>query len=500
MKALFISKGQETLAIEYLSGALKSAGHKVELLFDPGIDDNMGFWDISLLRKINPDNLFREEIARYKPDLVALSCPLNMFPFVRKSAALVKSVADIPVIVGGGHPTIAPEYVLSDENIDMICLGEGEEPLVELAERIERGKNYTDVKNLWVKTPGGIAKNPIRPLLEDLDSLPFPDREIFYRYNCFSGNLYFVAGRGCPFNCTYCCQHSFQKIYEGLGKYVRLRSVDNVISELKEALKIYPAKHIHSEDDTFAFERDWTNDFCREYKKHIGVPFYCHVRPGTLNEDILNRLADAGCVGVFFGVDCGDEAMRGQILKRKMKNEVIIEQAKLVKKAGIKISCSSMFCMPGETPEQMQMTFDMIKEIGSDFAYATIYYPFYGTELFEYAHKNGYLDDETVALIKDGGGSLYGAPLIKSDYKDTALLIKNVLPPYMRFKKLRFLFDYILKNRICSAGKLINLFLTPFSYGILGKLKRREMLRVFLRFLAYKFKFIPLKKLAGGEE
>ncbi|RMF94481.1 MAG: radical SAM protein [Candidatus Schekmanbacteria bacterium] len=500
MKVLFISKGQETLAIEYLSSALKKEGHKVELLFDPGLDDNMGFWDVSILRKINPDNVFKKEIARFSPDLVALSCPLNMFPFVRKAAALVKSVGQIPVIVGGGHPTIAPDYVLSDKNVDIVCLGEGEEPLVELAERIESGKSYDDVKNLWIKKENGIVKNPIRPLLEDLDSLPFPDREIFYRYNCFSGNLYFIAGRGCPFNCTYCCQHSFQNIYRGLGKYVRLRSVDNVIEELIEAVKKYPAEHIHSEDDTFAFDHNWTKDFCREYKKHIGIPFYCHVRPGTLTEEILNDLADAGCVGVFFGVDCGNEEMRTTVLKRKIPNDVIIEQAKLVKKSGIKLSCSSMFCLPGETPEQMYETFNMIKEIDSDYAYATIYYPFYGTELFDYAYENGYLDEETVALIKDGGGSLYGEPLIKSKYKDTALLLKNVLPAYMRFKKLRSIFDYILKMKSCTAGKIVNLFLTPFSYGTLGKLKRREMLRVFFRFLSYWLRLTPIKKIAGGKD
>ena len=501
MKTLFISKGQETLAVEYLTSVLKSKGHTVKLLFDPGIDDNMGFWDISLLRKINPNNLFIEEMKSFAPDLVALSCPLNMYPFVRNSARMVKEhLGNVPVLVGGGHPTTAPEYVLSDPNIDMVCIGEGEEPIADLAQRIEDKKNYDDVENLWVKTAGGIVKNPIRPLLQDLDSLPFPDREIFYSYGCFAGNLYFIAGRGCPFQCTYCCQHTFKEIYKGKGKYIRLRSVDNIMKELEYGVRRYNVKHIHSEDDTFAFDHDWTKEFCREYKKRIHVPFYCHVRPGTLNEGVLADLADAGCVGVFFGVDCGNYEMRRDILKRPVTDDVIIEQAKLVKKAGIKISCSSMFGLPGETPEQMYETFNMIKGIESDFAYATIYYPFYGTELFQYAVDNGYLDEKTVALIKDGKGSLYGEPLIKTEYKDTAMLLKNMLPSYMRFKGLRFIFDLILKSKSCSLAKLVNLFFTPFSYASIGKLKRKEMASVFLKFIAYKLRIISLHKLAAGKE
>jgi len=209
MKILFFAKGQETLAIEYLCASLKNAGHEVELLFEPELDGGMGFLPPYLLKWLRNEDLWIKAIEKISPDLVALSCPLNIYPFVKQVVKLVKQYFDIPVIIGGGHATLAPDYILANENIDMVCLGEGEEPLVELADKMTSGKDYTDTKNIWFKKKGTIIRNPVRSLLEEIDCLPFPDRDLFYKYGCFSGNVYFVAGRGCPYHCTYCCQHAF---------------------------------------------------------------------------------------------------------------------------------------------------------------------------------------------------------------------------------------------------------------------------------------------------
>ena len=156
----------------------------------------------------------------------------TMNSFIKSTTSILKENFDIPILIGGGHPTVLPEYVISDHNVDMICIGEGEGAIVELADRMEKNQDYSNILNLWIKTDKGIVKNTIRPLLQDLDSLPFPDRDLFYRYGCFAGNLYFISGRGCPFQCTYCCEHSFREIYKGRGKYNRLSSIYNIISEL----------------------------------------------------------------------------------------------------------------------------------------------------------------------------------------------------------------------------------------------------------------------------
>lgn len=487
MRILFIAKGQETLAIEYLSAVLKQAGHEVVLLFEPELDGGMGFFPPYLMKWLNSDAYWIEQIQRKSPDLIALSCPLNMYPFVRRIAALIKRHFSIPVVVGGGHPTLAPDYIMQNRDIDMICIGEGEEPIVELADRMQKGSDYTDTRNFWFRKNNLVIQNDVRPLLEDISSLPFPDRDIFYQYGCFSGNLYFVAGRGCPYKCSYCCQHAFRKVYKGKGRYVRLRTVENVIRELQEAVSQYDVKHIHSEDDTFTGDHKWLFDFCDEYHDKIGLPFYCHVRPGTLTEEVMNRLAQAGCDAVFFGIDSGNEPYRRSVLNRDISNDVIYQQAHIIKKSGIKLSTASMFGMPGETDEQMMDTFQMAVDVESDFAYDSIYYPFYGTDLYHYAVNNNYLSDDNVKLVVNGLGSPYQYSMIKSKHSDLAMVLKNCLPSYIGLPFVRFLSNFIIKSRWVWASSVINLLFTPFSYAYMGRMKRREILRTILHYLKQRF-------------
>ncbi len=480
MKVLFCAKGQETLAIEYISAALKEAGHRVELLFEPEFDGGMGFLPPYGMKLLQRKNRFLDAIKTFDPDLIAFSCPLNIYPFVKKTARLIKLHFSIPIVVGGGHPTLAPDYLMQNPDIDIVCIGEGEEPMVELADKMERGIDYSDTRNFWFRKNGSLIKNEVRPLLEDLDRLPFPDRDLFYHHGCFAGNLYFVAGRGCPFQCTYCCQHAFQQTYRGKGKYVRLRSVENVIQELEVCIKTYDVQHIHSEDDTFTIHHQWLHDFCDEYKKQINVPLYCHVRPGTLSADLLQRMKKAGCEAVFFGIDSGCEELRKSLLKRDISNDTIYSQAKLIKEAGIRLASASMFGLPGETPQQMHETFRMAIDIQSDFAYDSIFYPFYGTELYDYAVQNGYLNEKNQHDIKEGLGSPYQYPLLTGEHNDLAMTMKNCLPAYARFASLRPFLDLVIKKRWLKLSGLVNLLLTPFSYAFMGRLKRKEILQTIL--------------------
>ena len=494
MKILFFGKGQEMLSIEYLSAALKNAGHKVELLFDPGFDDNIGFINIPLLKKLFSEKMVIENIKKMSPDLIAFSCPWHLYPFVAETASLVKKRFNIPIVVGGGYPTIAPDHMIRNKDIDMICIGEGEEAIVELADKIEKGVDYFDTLNFWFKRNGEIIKNPPRVLLQNLDLLPFPDREIFHKFGCFAGNLYFIAGRGCPHKCSYCCEHAFERIYQGKGKYVRLRSVENVIEELGECVKKYNVKHIHSEDDLFAISHKWLAEFCEEYRKKIKVPFYCHVRPGSLTDEDLENLKSAGCNDIYFGIDAGNYEVRTNLLNRKIKDEAIYEQVKLVKKHGMRLSTSVMFGIPGETPEQMHETFKMIKEIGSYCVYVTVYYPFYNTELYNYAAEKGYLTQESIEGIMKGLGSVYRASFLENENNDLVLIFRNILPAYMRFSFLRPLIDLIIRKRFVGLSRLIDLFFTPFSYSTVGWFKIREAIKIFFVFLKIRLKNSFFKK------
>lgn len=477
MKILFFAKGHESLTIEYLSAILKKAGHKVELLFDPGLDDLLGFFDLKFL-KFRNDDFYIKKIKASDPDLIGFSCFSNLYPFVKEKVAFIKKHFDIPIVVGGIHPTLIPDYVIKNPDIDMICMGEGDEAIVELADKMERGVNYFDVANFWFKKNGQILKNPIRPLLQNLDSVPFPDRDLFYQYGCFAGTIYLLKGRGCPFTCSYCYNHCLQRMYRKKGKYVRQRSVENVILELEECIKKYQVKRIYSMDDTFALVEGWIEEFSQQYQRRINLPFFCHVRPGTLSKRIANSLKEANCKYVFYGIDSGNEQMRNQIMNRPMKNSVIIDDAKLLKENGIKIIASAMFGLPNETKQQMIDTVNLIKEIKGDFAYTYIYYPFPNTDSFKYCLEHHLIDEEAVEKIFNGESSIHKYSFLHSDNNDFVQVLKYILPFYIKFSNLKPLADWIIDRQFLTLGKLVFILTAPFTYSEYGRTRIREVISV----------------------
>lgn len=488
MKVLFFAVGQELLGIEYLSAALKKKGHEVELAFDPGLDNFLGFIDVGILKKLTDDKWYIDKIRSFKPDIIGFSCLTNLYSFAGDKAKNIKKHFDIPIIVGGIHPTILPEYVMENENFDMLCIGEGDEAFPELLEKMEKGEDYYETKNFWFRKNGDIVKNDVRPLIQDLDALPFADRELFYNYGCFTGTLYFISGRGCPFSCSYCCHHFLQKKYKGLGKYVRKRSVDNLLDEIKPCLEKYKVTSLYSMDDLFTMNTDWIKEFSAKYKKISRIPIYCHVRPGTLNRGIASSLAEANCTSIFYGIDSGSPFIRSGIMNRKIKDEDICSNAELLKEYGIKITTSAIFCLPDETEEQMFETVEIMKRIKADYLYTYIYYPFPNTESFDYCVEKGLLDDKAIERVKNGEGSFHKKPLIKSKYADIAQVLKNIAPLYVKFPSVSPLIRFIIKRRLIKLSEIIFFITAPFTYAHFGREKMKEFLSLFRMALFTRFK------------
>ena len=196
--------------IASLSAILKKAGQQTSL--------------IQFTKEIT-EGEFQEKIKALNPDLIGFSSTAHVFPFVRKYAAAVKKIKNIPIVCGGVHPTICPEEVIADENIDIICRGEGDLAMVELCLRMENGQPIENIKNLWVKKEGNIFENELRPLIADIDELPFPDRDIF-NYAGLNlekmGTGTFMFSRGCPYQCAFCCESNLRKLYPFFGKTTAL--------------------------------------------------------------------------------------------------------------------------------------------------------------------------------------------------------------------------------------------------------------------------------------
>jgi len=251
----------------------------------------------------------------------------------------IKRTLGIPVVWGGLHPTLVPEDCI--KIADIVCIGEGEYPVLELARNISERKSPEAIPSLWVRTEEDIKKNNIRPLIEDLDELPFEDYTSKDKFYIENAKIYskeplinrplfrIMASRGCLYNCSYCYNSALKKIYQGKGKYFRYRSVGNVIMELSQAKQIFKnLKYIRFDDEMFIFNNEWIIEFCREYKKRINLPFECFLYPGNYQEDLLVKLKQAGLKVVYMGIE-GPERINKILYNRGFSEKDIIRNVEI---------------------------------------------------------------------------------------------------------------------------------------------------------------------------
>lgn len=371
------------IGVAYLSAALKEAGHQTDLF--------------KMNDFIDRETLYAA-IDRHHPDLLAFSAMTNQFDYCAKLAGWCRERYEIPIIFGGHHPTLSPEEVIAVPAVDAICLGEGEETLVELADRLKEGMDFSGVKGIWFKKNGEVVKNEIRPLNPNLDEMPFMDVGIFRLEESHEQKgfpIHMMAGRGCPYQCTYCCNPAVVRFYKGHGQVVRTRSVDRVIEEVKHHLRNHPKiSYIAFEDETFTLRKKWVMEFCAAYGREIKKPFSAMMRADTVDDEILRALAEAGCELIRLGVESGSEQFRFNVLKRKMTNEQIITAFDIAQKYGIRTGAFAMMGLPHETPEMVEETMALLRRCNLNALQLSIFYPLPGTELYEECRRNGWLTDE----------------------------------------------------------------------------------------------------------
>ena len=376
MKILFAIKdlaSTDMLGIMYLSSMVKKDGHEVSIV---DLDYN------EMCRKIE----------EYKPDILGYSMATHNRRKYLEINRMIKQKYSVFTVFGGPHPTYFPD-VINEEGIDAICIGEGEYAFEEFIDRFSKGEDITTVENWWVKKDNKITKNPVRPLIEDLDSLPFPDRDIFDIPGRERQNTQgFISSRGCVFSCTFCFNHSLNNMYKHKGRIVRVRSVDNFLAEIKEVKAKYPLDFLNFLDNVFIWKESWGEEFADKYSKEIGVPFFCCVQPRHLTEKMTIDLKRAGCLTVGMGVEAADDFILQEILKKKVTREKVRSVAKMIKKHGIKLNTYSMLGLPGSSLEKEIETLKLNIDIRPDYAGSTIYDPLPGTELARKAEEMGLFD------------------------------------------------------------------------------------------------------------
>jgi radical SAM superfamily enzyme YgiQ (UPF0313 family) len=431
MKILFYCRGDESLAIESLAAVLEQAGHSVDLLFDSGIEDTF-YYQVKGLEVFKNKNRLREKAREFSPHLLAVSSVTNDYPYVMKEVSKLKKSLKVPVIVGGVHATAAPEFVINHPDVDMVCRGEGEGALLDLVNSMAAGRDDYDIKNIWFKKKGGvIKKNDLRPLISDLDSLPFPNKDLFYQYGCFKNVLVERSGRGCPFNCTECHNCLEHKLYSGQQVY-RRRSVEYLISLLSYYKRKYNLKKIDFEEDIFVFDKDWLRKFSYYYKKEISLPFYCFAHPNLLDEERIKILKQTGCKEVFVGVESGNNLLREKIIRRDTPDDKIKKNIGLLKKNKIKVLVSAIFGWPGETPENMWETVKLCDELSPYFLETFTLYPYPGTDILRYCRDKNLIDKDGLLHIYKGESSDAGTIVFDHPYKDLAYVMAKLAPVYTK--------------------------------------------------------------------
>jgi len=379
----------EYMGSMYISALLKKHGHNCRLLI------------------LSEHKDYLRQIIEYDPDIIGFSTMTGPHKWVLKVASEIKENVNKPIILGGPHPTFFPE-IIHETSVDVVCLGEGEFTVLELADKLDKGEDLFRIQNLWFKRDGQIIKNDLRPLVKDLDELPFPDRTLYDDCKILRSipAMKFLTGRGCPYRCTFCFNHKFNELYRGLGCIVRKRGVDSLIQEIKETAQKYKLKLIRFPDDMFTGNRRWLLEFLQKYRQEINLPFTGLAHANELDEEVIQMLKAAGCLNIYFGVEAGNEYMRNQILKKNLTNKQIINAARLLKKHKLKFGTYNMFGLPHET---LPLAFETIKfnrKLKPDYTINNIFQPYPKTEIAAYAAEHDLLNPNVDYLDTMNEGSI----------------------------------------------------------------------------------------------
>ncbi|MDP2906905.1 MAG: radical SAM protein [Nanoarchaeota archaeon] len=340
----------ESLALNgprMLSSYLKKHGFFVQLISLSTFNDNFPANILDRITKLSEGSL-----------LICFSC---MSVTSRKLSQVIRHLKPlgIPMVWGGIHATLNPEECLY--HVDIVCRGEGEEALLDLAQALKNKERITKIKNLWVKQDGRIYKNDVRHLISDIDKLPFPDYNSESQYVLVDGRLEpfherhlsygehnlsnillavmkcFITAhtiRGCPYNCKYCSNHELKAIYKNKGVFVRQRSAKSVAYEISHLKQKFPSLQFvwFTDDDFFARSSKELSSFSRIYREKARLPFMCYVTPPTFSEEKLKLLLQAGLYIIEVGVQTGDQEFNQQVYNRKYKDGIVLNIGKISRK------------------------------------------------------------------------------------------------------------------------------------------------------------------------
>lgn len=425
--------GHYSEGVASITAVLRRAGHQVTL--------------IHLTRPTSPE-IVAERIAATSPDVIGYSTMTHTFGYLARIAPAVRRrLPGVPTILGGVHAILSPAESIAVEGIDLVCLGEGESLVLPLLDRVAMRASLADLEGAWVKEGGRVFRNPARPLITDLDSLPPPDRTVFDFGRLVStreGVLYVFASRGCPYACPFCSNGALRAAAPNPGKYLRRKSVARTCDEIERAAPLFPGpiRGVYFQDEILGLDRRWLGELAEVYPARIGIPWNCNLRADNVTDHVADLLARAGCTSVSIGLESGVERLRRTVVGKDIGDEVFHRAFDRLAARGIAVHTFNMVGLPGERPEDALSTAFFNAEARVDRSMVSIFCPYPGTPLHA----------EVVA------SGLLGGPLPDTYQDETPLAQRTISARQVRF--LHDFFGEIVALRRSRLGARIEAPLT----------------------------------------
>ena len=357
----------------------------------------------------------KDKIITFKPDLICISVLETIYEEVVPIYEVLNEF-EIPVLAGSVFATYAPEKVLANKCVTMACIGEGEDTLLEVCQRLSEGRDYYDVNGLAFLRNGKLIKNPIGKKV-NLNCLPIPDYSLF-EYSRFlrpmGGNVYITipmeTNRGCPYKCAFCNSPSNSELYKDANQvFFRKKSIQTIEKELKQLIKAHNAEFVYFCSDTFMIftDREWS-DFVDMYKE-INLPFWVQTRAETiiLKPSRVKTLKEIGCHRISLGLEHGNAEFRRNVILKGFDNQMMIDATRHLAQAGIPLTINNIIGFPDETRELIFDTIELNRKLkGIDTTNVAVFAPFHGTPLRKVCIDKGYITEDFIPSAPNTSVSL----------------------------------------------------------------------------------------------
>jgi len=449
----------EYLGIEIVSALLKQAGHTVELVFEADVVTAAFLRKLPgrLARRLDTVERTAERVLAQAPDLVLFPSEINSFDWCAQvGEAIARRAPQVHLLHGGFHVTSSPEDCIVHPGVTMICRGEGDEAVPELVEALEAGGDHRTIRNIWVKDPDGrVHRNALRPLLQDLDSLPYPDKGLYYdQLPGLSREYMCVASRGCHWACSFCFYTTLYDLY-GRDGFVRARSPQHVIGELEAAIAKWDIRYVVFHDDIFPTSLKWLKEFAPLYRDKIGLPFSCITHPQLMREETADLLGSMNCRYVIMGSQTVNESSRSEdVINRTESSDDIKAAVRRLKKHNVFVLLDHIFGIPGESMADQEAALRFYVETGADVIKPFFMSYFPGTELTKRAEEARTIEEQELGKNVDGDWDhfMFAGSLSGDDYN--AYNLAYALFPMLGERGRRALVEGGWHHKLAPVGGL----------------------------------------------